>query len=107
MTNAINIFCGKVTTFKVLYFIFLNKVYSYFKQQQQRAQCVHSWQWTILSKGKHYSEWWEQPMDSPRETKTNESPVTYVLFSILSPQGEIKQGINHFRNMDWRIVFQY
>ena len=42
MTNAINIFYGKVTTFRILYFIFLNKVYSYFKQQQQRAQGVHN-----------------------------------------------------------------
>lgn len=36
-----NIFYGKVTTSEYYNFIFLNKVYSYFKQQQQRAQYVY------------------------------------------------------------------
>ena len=53
---------------------------------------------TIQSDGK--SNWIHQ------EKLKNKSPVSYVLFTILSPQGEIQQEINHFRNLGWRIGFQ-
>lgn len=41
MANAINIFCGKVTTFKVLYFIFLNKVYIHISNNNNKEPNVY------------------------------------------------------------------